>query len=664
MVKRARSTDMENGAPEPKRRQSDDESATLQASGDTVEGEAVPPRSPDEDLQAPNGTMGLEPGQDMSTKGDPKDEWAFIGEAKLQKYLEKQKRPFYCYDLEDDDDDDEEEEGIWDLPDMAHSVLGDLELIPGLVDFERAIPESSRLPPDFKSSSSEIQAFEKRFGPGSYDSLDECAAGISPTPEAWMRGHAALEDLVGNGMGKEPKFADSAWSRFLFPCSSYNIESIQSRSRTTPRLSVGLDNQAPVLARRREGYLLTSTEVFECVSARKVADSTYSLDLSALSLESRFHANEGRISTRYPCLHAGADRLPPFISVEIKINNGAQKQTLQQAFYGVWNVYQQLVLRTLAARSSATATSTTTTGLPPITSATTTGPTAVSTTLTDTTIASTMAAGVPIANSATMAGTTAPSSMMAAPTATSATMAGTTAASSMRAGAPTATTAGTAQGVTVSMTTERIKHYTLGVLDDILEIWEYTPTPHPLGPSKLLRIRAKLLCKGSMHDESWFAQVYCPWRRYIAKESIVNHVVSLLPDIEHYIARPRPWPFEQGHRIILAPREFIPHSMDTVNSISLSNRTTASFWNAWVQIHSWRFRNGYVPPATRKKNRLSSQASSQDESTQQSSSLASGSGPAVAGGLEQMLGPTPVIVQDISDPDMISSITIEMTTKD
>ncbi len=411
-------------------------------------------------------------------------------------------------------------------------------------------------------------------------------------------------------MGTEPKFAGSAWSMFLLPDSTATTgrDGGDWDDKRFSSLSVKRDGQAPILESGREGYLLTKDDhSYQCVSARKVADATYSLKLSALHFASQIKLGRDPKASRYPCLHPGADRLPPLLSVEVKANAGAQRQTLQQAFYGAWNVYQQLVLRVLAAGSGPSAT--------------------------------------------TAAATTSAATAVIPPNATSATTTSVTSTS--------VTTAAAAS--TVSTTVGRIKHYCLGILDDTLEIWEYTPVPDPARVSKSLRIRARLLCKGSVHDQDWFVRIYCPWRRYIAKESIVNHAVSLLPDIEHYTTRSDPRPFDHDRRFILCPREFTIPEAIAGDSLSLSNRMTARFWQEWVQIQSWRFREGYKLPATTKKQKRSSQASSQAESsTQDSSSLASGV--PEASGLEAVLGQQPVIVGD--DLAATLSVTFDTTTKE
>lgn len=89
---------------------------------------------------------------------------------------------------------------------------------------------------------------------------------------------------------------------------------------------------------------------------------------------------------------------------EVKVNGAHRKQTLQQAFYGAWYVYRQLILRAFAKAKS------------------------------------------------------------------------------------TSDISG-------------IKHYCIGMSDDIFECWEYTPWKKPEARADSLRVKAQLLCKGSMRDK-------------------------------------------------------------------------------------------------------------------------------------------------------------------
>lgn len=109
------------------------------------------------------------------------------------------------------------------------------------------------------------------------------------------------------------------------------------------------DPQGAFLENTQQDYLITSKQGYENISAGKVSDATYRLNLSALSRSAQCDLMRSRQSTRYPRLHAEANCLGPFLSVEVKVDGGIQKQKHQQALYGCWNVYRQLVTRVLTA---------------------------------------------------------------------------------------------------------------------------------------------------------------------------------------------------------------------------------------------------------------------------------------------------------------------------
>ncbi|KAI9780186.1 MAG: hypothetical protein M1816_003158 [Peltula sp. TS41687] len=333
--------------------------------------------------------------------------------------------------------------------------------------------------------------FQERFGVGSYERLDALVADMCPNPDGWSRGHGSLDDFFGSRTGKEPKFAGSDLSSFLLPSSERSIG-----GQAESLLAVKLDQQAALLESNRQGYLVTSNQHYASVSASKVADATYSLNLSALSQSAQGHLMNSSQSTRYPCLHSGANRLGPSLSVEFKVDGGIQKQKHQQALYRSWNVYRQLVTRTLTAGDE-------------------------------------------------------------------------------------------------TMQLQGLKHYCRGIFEDNLECWEYGLHSNPLGQSKSFRIRAQLLCKGSMHAQGWFRRVYCPWRFYLAKEAIFQQAVYVLPDIERYAALSGPRAFDHGAKIFIVPRDFIPGS-GRMHGCSFGNQPTAAYQLLANAVDSWRLQNAYT----------------------------------------------------------------------
>ena len=305
---------------------------------------------------------------------------------------------------------------------------------------------------------------------------------------------------------------------------------VDHAAQSSPSLSVVLDQQAALLEKGLDGFLLTSEQDFGSVSALKVADATYSLNVSALSEPVHASLTRSNESTRFPCLHASANRIAPMISVEVKVDGGIQKQTLQQALYGTWSVYRQLIVRFLAS----------TTASPP--------------------------------------------------------------------------------------SLEGIRHYSLGVFDDNLAIWEYTPIQDRTGLSQALRIHARLLCKGSMHDEDWFANTYCAWRRHITKLVIFDHVVSFLPDVDAYAALPPPSrPFDKrcGSVFVLA-RDFTLGDAVQLDRLSFGSRPSALRADLAERVHAWRSQMGFAKKLKRLSQLNSSRPGSSSNSFSQQSAVAEG----------------------------------------
>ena len=333
---------------------------------------------------------------------------------------------------------------------------------------------------------------------------------MSPNPSRWDEGHRYLNDFFVDWTQREPSFAGSKLSSYLLPTSVPVGERHLAQPSTS--LSAELDQQAMLLDKGYDGFLLTSEQDFGSVSASKAADATYSLDISALSEAVQGSLRRGNKLARYPCLHANANRVAPMISVEVKVDGGVQKQTLQQTLYGTWNVYRQLIVRFLTGQIS-------------------------------------------------------------------------------------------------KLGLKGIRHYSFGVFDDNLSIWEYTPVNDKMGLTKSLRIQARLLCKGSMHDEDWFSQTYCAWRLYIAKLAIFDQTVFFLPDIDRYAALPPLRPFDHGSQIFISAQDFVLNDFQ-LDRPSFGNRPCALQADIAEQVHIWRFQMGLVKTPKRRSQAGSSRQAS------------------------------------------------------
>ncbi|KAI9786741.1 MAG: hypothetical protein M1816_007812 [Peltula sp. TS41687] len=389
---------------------------------------------------------------------------------------------------------------------MGSRQVGDLLGVRAVTDFFYDIPRSARTPPKFMPSAASIEAFERKFGVGSYGSIDSLATSISPNPKEYKRGCAALEMFLGDWATKEPKFAGSKLWDYLLPKSNVTIGFEHGQI-----LSVELDHQTSLYEDTQDGYLVPSQWNYQSVSASKISDGSYCLVVprnTEVDLRDDLQANT------YPCLHAKGTCILPFLSLEVKVDGAHRKQTLQQAFYRAWYIYRQLILRALTKGES-------------------------------------------------------------------------------------------------TSDLNGIKHHCISMSDNILECWEYTPWKNPEARANSLRVKAKLLCKGSMRDEVWFTDVYCPWRLFIVKEAIFNQAVHLLPDIESYAARPQPRPFDLGGRALVYAKEFV---LENFVGVSFSNELTEAHRELGRNVDKWRWEQGYT--STAKQKRLSESNSRQNSFSQ------------------------------------------------
>lgn len=136
-----------------------------------------------------------------------------------------------------------------------------------------------------------------------------------------------MNDFYGDWTGKEPKFAGSDLSRYLLPSAP---ETLGKPHQMGESLLVKLDQQTRILEANRSGYILTAERSDQNVSVSRISDATYSLSLSALPKSVEIALKRESQLGLFPCLHPNANRLPPFISVEVKVDGGIQKQTHQQ----------------------------------------------------------------------------------------------------------------------------------------------------------------------------------------------------------------------------------------------------------------------------------------------------------------------------------------------
>ncbi|KAI9778743.1 MAG: hypothetical protein M1816_003916, partial [Peltula sp. TS41687] len=381
---------------------------------------------------------------------------------------------------------------------MSSRQVEDLLGVRAMTDFFYDIPLSARTPPESMPSTASIEAFVRKFGVGSYGSIDSLHQHKSKS-----KGVQARLCRPGNVSGrlatKEPKFAGSKLWDYLLPKSNVTIGFEHGQI-----LSVELDHQTSLYEDTQDGYLVPSQWNYQSVSASKISDGSYCL----VDLRDDPQANT------YPCLHANGNCILPFLSLEVKVDGAHRKQTLQRAFYGAWYIYRQLILRTLAKGES------------------------------------------------------------------------------------TSDLSG-------------IKHHCIGMSDDILECWEYTPWKNPEARANSLRVKAKLLCKKSMRDEVWFTDVYCPWRLFIAKEAIFNQAVHLLPDRESYAAQSQPRPFDLGGRALVYAKEFV---LGSFVGVSFSNELTEAHRELGRDVDKWRWEQGYT--STAKQKRLSESNSRQNSFSQ------------------------------------------------
>lgn len=169
------------------------------------------------------------------------------------------------------------------------------------------------------------------------------ATAISPNSDEYQYGVSALEDFFGDWEAKESAFVGSKLQTYLCPSTNTLVGNEAQRT-----LSVRLDHQARLYQSGKDAYLLSSGDDYQCVAASKICDGSYSLDLSALFPKDKLFLRSNVASNRYPCLHGQVNGLLPFMSLEVKVDAGHRKQTHQQAFYGSWNIYRQLILRALA----------------------------------------------------------------------------------------------------------------------------------------------------------------------------------------------------------------------------------------------------------------------------------------------------------------------------